>query len=345
MTNTAFDLDPRTLLSELLDEQFSQDSLQQLLGEAGTNVPWATWESSLYGPLAEFLQRPGKEFRGRLVDAGWRIGGGRGHAPDELVAIVEVLHAGSLVVDDIEDGSAYRRGGPALHVTVGVPKALNMGCWLYFWPDALLQKLALHPTTELGLRRAIARTLLRAHQGQALDLSVKVHDLAQRDVLGVVSGITQLKTGALMQLAAELGVIAARGRPELVSATGRFGRELGVGLQMADDWGGIVSEARCHKGHEDSLLARATWPWAWLAESLDEVSYAKLAVLGREVERRDSHPELLAERLRELLDDAARAQIRGQLRGALADLSRLLDGSSVLNDLEGEIETLEKSYG
>lgn len=346
MTNTALDLsDSPTLLSALLDEQFSTDGLAELVGPDEPSVPWEVWESALYGPLATLLRRPGKEFRARLVEAGHRLGGGRGEAPGELLAIVEALHAGSLVIDDIEDGSAYRRGAPALHVTIGMPKALNVGSWLYFWPYQLLERLALHPNTELALRRAISRTQLRAHQGQALDLSARAAELPQRELPAVVRVITSLKTGALMQLGAQLGVIAAGGRAEQIAAVARFGRELGVGLQMADDWGGLASESRCHKGHEDLLHSRATWPWAWLAESADELSYAKLAHLAREVARRDTHPEVLAERLREKLGDTPRERIRRQLRGALDDLARVAPKSAVLSELKRAIDALEVSYG
>jgi hypothetical protein len=54
--------------------------------------------------------------------------------------VVEFIHAGSLVVEDIEDGSRIRRGRVALHVRYGMPVALNAGNWLYFWPFELLKK-------------------------------------------------------------------------------------------------------------------------------------------------------------------------------------------------------------
>jgi geranylgeranyl pyrophosphate synthase len=345
MTNSAFVLDPRTPLAELLDEQFEAPALDQLLGLDGESVPWSAWEDSLYGPLADFLSRPGKEFRARLVNIAWRLGGKRTPAPRELPLIVEALHAGSLIVDDIEDESAYRRGAPALHTTHGVPTALNAGCWLYFWPHALVDRLGLHPTVELEIRRLLSQTLLRAHQGQALDLSVCVHDLAPKDVGSVVAATTRLKTGALMQLAAQIGAVAAGARPEVSTALGRFGRELGVGLQMADDLGGLVSEKRCHKGHEDLIHARPTWPWAWLSRSLDSVGYARLVAFGREVSRRELHPELLAEELRARLEKPGRERVRQHLFVTLANLRGVAGDAPAFAEIEREIEDLEASYG
>lgn len=195
------------------------------------------------------------------------------------------------------------------------------------------------------MRRLVDRTLLRAHQGQALDLSTRVYDLAQRDVPSVVHVTTRLKTGALMQLAAGIGAVAAGGRSEVASAIGVFGRELGVALQMLDDFGGIVSESRCHKGHEDLLGGRPTWPWAWVASELSPMSYAKLAVLAREVARRDTHPEYLAEQLRELIGVSGRHAVSEHLRGAFETLKRAVGDSAVLADIRAEIQLLEESYG
>ena len=120
-----------------LDDMFTPRGLEQLLDLRSGSVPASLWENALHRPLAEFLARPSKEFRARLVQWGYVLGGGVGIAPVELALSVEALHAGSLVVDDIQDGSQERRGAPALHLQHGVARALNAGNWLYFWPCLL----------------------------------------------------------------------------------------------------------------------------------------------------------------------------------------------------------------
>ncbi len=343
MSQAALDLSKRTLLSELLDEHFNSEDLQRTVGAEAKDVPWECWSESLYGPLADFLSRPGKEFRSRLVAAAYELGGGR-DMPPEVPAIVESLHAGSLIIDDIEDESAYRRGAPALHVVHGTARALNAGSFLYFWPHELLGRMQLHPAQELSMRRIIDRTLFAAHHGQALDLSVRVTELAQRDVFAVTRTTTALKTGALGRMALELGAVAAGANAEIARAAAQFGHALGVGLQMADDWGGIVSEARCHKGHEDLIFARPTWPWAWLSQELDELSYAKLAQMGRKVSQRDRHPEYLAEELRARLGDHAPGHIHSTLLGAHSSLEKVTGRSHVTTHLKAQLEILEASY-
>jgi geranylgeranyl pyrophosphate synthase len=345
MTNTALNIVRPPRLLELLGEDFSGAELDRVLGLNGERVPWEVWDEALYAPLADFLSRPGKEFRARLVGVAWELAGMRGAPPAELGLVVEVLHAGSLIVDDIEDDSTYRRGELALHKRWGLPRALNAGCWLYFWPDALLERMQLAPSIELAVRRLISRTLLRAHQGQAIDLSTRVFDLAQSEVASVVNVATRLKTGALMQLAASLGAVAAGGPPRTVSELGRFGEGLGVALQMLDDLGGIVSESRCHKGHEDLITGRITWPFAWAAAELDPLAYAQLQLRARKVEKRELHPEVLARTLRELVEKPGRRAITEHLARCFASLENTFGHVPVLADVKAEIELLGRSYG
>ena len=104
---------------------------------------------ALLGPIEELTSIRGKRIRGQLVTFSYRLL--CGDLPDTALAekrcrlaaeAVEFIHAGSLIVDDIEDGSPVRRGRPALHLRHGMPVALNAGNWLYFWPFDLFKELA-----------------------------------------------------------------------------------------------------------------------------------------------------------------------------------------------------------
>ncbi len=337
---------PSSPLVELIRHEFTDARLSAALDLGEERVPERVWTDSLLGPLLELLERPGKEFRSRLVEVAYQVAseGNGPPMPVQLPLIVEVLHAGSLIVDDIEDDSKLRRGKPALHLVVGVPLALNAGNWLYFAPHSLLEQLALPPAIELALRRSIDRGVLRCHYGQALDLGARLGTLAQRDVHDLVSVSTRLKTGSLLELAAELGGAAAGARPELLKALSAFGRSYGVALQMLDDVSGLFEERRAHKGHEDLLHGRPSWPWAWLAQRLDEVSYSRLQHRAREVERRDLHPEALARAMRRELGGAPYRVIHERLSQALERLAQHVTDQHALAPLAEEIERLENAY-
>ena len=91
----------------------------------------------------------GKRFRAALVQWAYEFAGGTGRGPEPVIDAVEMLHAGSLVIDDFEDGSWTRRGQPALHRVIGSARAVNAGNWMYF--RAL--ELPAWPTTTRGVRQ------------------------------------------------------------------------------------------------------------------------------------------------------------------------------------------------
>lgn len=337
-------------LLELLELQFSPRALEAMLGRTGVDAERALWRTSLYGPVRDFLSRPGKALRASLVATSYRMAGGRGECPAELGLIVEVLHAGSLIVDDIEDGSLERRGAPALHCQIGLPLALNAGNWLYFWACALVEQLELGPHAELGVHRWLSRTMLSCHYGQALDLEVRVGEVARERVGSLVDSATRLKTGCLMQLAAALGAIAAGAQREHVSALAQFGLDLGVSLQMLDDLSGLTSERRLHKGLEDLREGRPTWPWAWLAESPGERAFAELQARSRELTlaseaEASGRAEELAARLKDALCGAGPVHIREHGRAALARLGSRLNAALALTQAAALLRELEQAYG
>lgn len=334
-----------TPLSRLIQAEFAEERLHATLDLRSERVPHRLWHAALEGPLLELLSRPGKEFRSRLVEVAYQASCVDDAAmPEQLPLLVEILHAGSLIIDDIEDGSTHRRGKPALHLMVGVPLALNAGNWLYFLPHSVLERLALPAEAELEVRRVLDLGVLRCHYGQALDLSTRLSSLAQREVPEVVSLSSRLKTGSLLELAAELGSAAAGAPPALRAELGEFGRNYGIALQMLDDASGLFEERRAHKGHEDLVNGRPTWPWAWLARRLDEVSYSRLQHRAREVERRDLHPEVLAKALRKALGDSPYRAIHAHLSQAFERLERHVGERRLLDPLAEEIERLEHAY-
>jgi len=337
------DAAPSTIAA--LDRALASGGASELDGA----VPATVWRNALAGPAAEFLSRPGKGLRASIVRAGWQLGGGAADAmPDRLPLVIEILHAGSLIVDDIEDGSEERRGGPALHRLFGVPLAINTGSWMYFWALAELAELGLSPAAELDAHRAAARTLVRCHQGQALDLATRVWDLGPESIGAVVAATTRLKTGALCMLAAELGAIAAGAPPATVGAVRRFAGAMGTGLQMLDDLGSLTSTARRAKGREDLEGGRPTWPWAWLAE-VQPFAWARCAALARTVAGGSADHDQRIEELSAMLVDGvgaiARPRVRLTLDSALAELVSAVGASSITEELATELSRMEASYG
>jgi geranylgeranyl pyrophosphate synthase len=319
-------------------------TLVRSIHPAPPGVPQSLWDAALAAPAAEFLSRPGKRFRGRLVELSWQLAGGRGVLPPELPLVVELLHAGSLVVDDIEDDSVQRRGRPALHRQIGLPLALNTGNWFYFWPLSLIARMGFPCRVERELHRRALDAIRRCHEGQALDLAARVGDLHPSDIPAVARTISGWKTGSLMALAAELGAVAAEAEPGVTSALATFGERLGVGLQMQNDLSELTGTAGPLKHPEDLLHGRVTWPWAWAAERLPAARFDALQMRGAKLAAGSGDAAALAGDLLAALGPDLACPVREWLANAFADLAAAVPAGPVLDELRAEVRRLEERY-
>jgi geranylgeranyl diphosphate synthase, type II len=180
----------------------------------------------------------GKRLRGLLLLAAYRAAGGRDDATP-LAAVVEVVHAYSLIHDDLPcmDDEDVRRGRPTVHVTFGVAAATAAG--LAMVPLAVI--CAADAAHQLRLPEAvtarIVRELMQASGaggmigGQFLDLEGEGKLIA----LGQLEQVHLAKTGALIAASARIGGVAGGATPAGEAALDRFGTALGLAFQIADD--------------------------------------------------------------------------------------------------------------
>jgi geranylgeranyl pyrophosphate synthase len=203
-------------------------------------LPAPCRESAAHG-----VKAGGKRLRPILCSASFvACGGAEAHpgraAPvADLGAAVEVVHAYSLMHDDLPcmDDAELRRGLPTPHVLFGEAAATWAGVFLI--PAAALW--AWDATGRAGLsteaRREALRLLARAAGmdgmvgGQALDL------LAERRALDreALDGLHGMKTGALLTAPLLLGALAAGAGVEAREALERYGRAIGLAFQITDD--------------------------------------------------------------------------------------------------------------
>lgn len=327
-----------------------------------TSVTSELWDQALGRPLAEFLSRPGKSIRANVVSCTWNLAFVRtksvldsayreqASVPASLPFLIELIHAGSLIIDDIQDGSTHRRGVPALHERFGLPISLNAGNSLYFHALTMVERLGLPGERELALYRAVTRAMLSCHQGQALDLAVQISSLRQAQIGPLVRSISDRKTGGLMALATTVGPIAQGAPASLVEPLARFGASLGRGLQMLNDLADLTgrNQGEPDKRFEDLAQGRATWPWAWLAEETEGSSFralqeqAKLA--SRSADPNARTVRALGVEMIERLGPAPERRATCHLARALDTLRGELGGDDDLSPLAAEIARLEAGY-
>jgi geranylgeranyl pyrophosphate synthase len=294
---------------------------------------------ALLSPLKDLTSNHGKRIRGQLVHLACRLVT-QGNPSSVIAAkqyrtcaeVVELIHAGSLIVDDIEDGSRMRRGKPALHIRYGLPIALNAGNWLYFWAFELIKAMELPRETALSVYEYYHQALLRAHFGQALDLGSRVDRLLQSCVAEVCRASMALKTGALMGFAMVLGVAIGGATQETILALDDFGRELGVALQMFDDLGNILGIREPSKRYEDLTLYRPSWAWACAAKTSSPNGYQQFVSA---VNKLPDDCDLEAWISEHNLSQTMRASARKQLESAYKDLRAGLESQHARWSLRG----------
>lgn len=210
------------------------------------------------------LTGEGKRLRGLLLMASYDALHGRGDASG-LAAAVEVVHAYSLVHDDLPcmDNDNMRRGRPTTHRAFDVATATVAGVTMV--PLAVDQTLL--AARRLGLEGATAKRLvgilMRASGacgmvgGQLMDLEGEGHALS----IGDLEVVHRAKTGALIAAAFTMGGIAAGGDDSAVSALSSAGSALGLAFQIADDVLDATesSEALGKTAGRDAALLKSTY--------------------------------------------------------------------------------------
>lgn len=308
--------------------------------EDRTQVVERYLRSSLKTPSNDLLSRQGKKIRSEIIQLSYTAGGGVGNAPQALTDFIELLHAGSLVIDDIQDNATSRRGEQALHVRYGIPIAINTANWMYFEAFEKLNQIPLTANKNLVLLRQTLAVVKRCHEGQALDLSLRFDQLDQQIALSIVEEISMWKTGALTGLAAWLGAFVAGCDPIMCQRIESFGRELGVGLQMQNDFVELQKTAYCKSESQDLENFRVTWPWAWLSISLSTDEYQQMIQLAKA----QSQQTILAKQIAEQIEMMAVSEISQRLEDSANKVLDLLPSSQSRQRLNRLIETLELRY-
>lgn len=283
-------------------------------------------DDALHGPVGEFVAARGKRIRSAMVHLSYSISGGRDDVPTEISQAIEWLHAGSLVIDDVQDGSTQRRGRPTMHRQIGVPLSINAGNFMYFRALEFVTESSLPADVGCRATSELIRVGRVCHEGQAIDLAAQVDQISPTDWADVAETISLQKTGALVELAMRLGAIAASAGQPLLDELGRFGCEVGVALQMRNDLDEIaaVVDEVCSASEltrvDDLNNRRITWPWAWLSMQYEPADCERLAARLRQAVQHGNDAELgrvaseLWGRVRELGEREIRRRIEGPVR-------------------------------
>lgn len=179
----------------------------------------------------------GKRMRGFLVMEVAALFAVARTSAARVAASVEMLHAYSLVHDDLPsmDNDDLRRGQPSTHRQFDEATAILAGDALQARAFELLADAETHSDPlarcELVSALGLASGARGMAGGQMIDMATEGKALTEAEV----TRLQALKTGRLIQYSAEAGAILGRAAPPLRAHVAAYGRDLGAAFQIADD--------------------------------------------------------------------------------------------------------------
>ncbi len=225
-------------IEKYIPRKFQKSSILFKVCPPEYTVNLETINRAISEPIWEFLDRGGKRWRPALFLI---ILEAFGKNPNDLIdfaIIPEVIHNGTLMVDDVEDSSEMRRGKPSTYRIFGIDIAINAGNSMYFLPLLPLIKYRnVIPSTRLAqMFQIYVQEMMNLSIGQAMDIAwhrslAKADDIVEKDYLQMCA----YKTGTLARMAAKMAAVLADADIELTEKIGHFAENIGIAFQMQDD--------------------------------------------------------------------------------------------------------------
>ena len=220
-------LEQRSLIYREYIENYLKNFLEQFREEP---------QKKLYDAMAYSLLAGGKRLRPILAFDFCRMCGENWENAAPFAAAIEMIHTYSLIRDDLPcmDNDDLRRGRPTNHKVFGEGIAVLAGDALLTDAFMVASNADLPDPKQMGFAISVL-----AHNagslgmvgGQILDIMSEEREISEEEILNIQSR----KTGALINSACVLGVIAGGGSEKQIEAAARFAGCLGLAFQIRDD--------------------------------------------------------------------------------------------------------------
>ena len=223
-------------IQKYLPRKITREYLQDFLVGKKDGYNYEVLNKTIAQPIWDFIDRGGKRWRPLLyllvLDA---LGGNAKKAKDFLI-IPELIHNGTLIVDDIEDESELRRGKKCLHHLFGLDVAINAGNLAYFLPLKLffLKKQQFSAKIWQKAYEVYIQEMINVSVGQAIDIGWHRGLVLPRNAQEYYE-MTRQKTGAMVRLSVKLAAIFAGAGEKTIQKLSEVSEKIGVAFQIQDD--------------------------------------------------------------------------------------------------------------
>ncbi|KAL8978947.1 MAG: hypothetical protein Q9177_006265 [Variospora cf. flavescens] len=304
-------------------------------------------------PFDYLMARPGKNFR-RQVLAAFNVWLQVDEVAFNIIdRVVEMLHNASLLsvasaasmapseplinftdigrIDDIQDGSKFRRGFPSAHVVFGIAQTINSANYVYF----IAQNHLLGLNSAVQAIQIFNEELINLHRGQGMELFWRDTRTvpSEEDYYQMISN----KTGGLFRLAARLLQSASSTTHDTIP----LADTIGLIFQIRDDYQNLSStEMAADKGYcEDLTEGKFSFPVVHALRSSSSCNNELLQILNMHTEDNGlkAHAVWYMQTVTHSFD-YTRYTLRNLHEQAQVDIKRIKAGNDLINRVIGALE-------
>jgi geranylgeranyl pyrophosphate synthase len=226
------------IIEKWIPKNYDENSMKFIFGNPRYKYNIDCANKSFAEPIWEFLGRGGKRWRPTLFLLTVEALGGDKNKVFDFVVIPEIIHNGTLLVDDIEDRSELRRGKPCTYILYGIDVAVNTGNAMYYLPLLPLIKSRDKFDSKVLVKvyETYVREMMNLSLGQAMDISwhngmCNANSLSEEEYLQMCA----FKTGTLARMSAKIASILSNATDEQIENLGAYAETVGVAFQIQDD--------------------------------------------------------------------------------------------------------------
>ena len=217
---------------DILEIMIQETHIESALKELFENLKFTPEPAGLYDPLRYMIEIGGKRIRPRLCLTTYSLF--KDSLCEEILApasALEVFHSFTLIHDDIMDKADVRRGVPTVYRKWDENTAILSGDVMSIESYKMIAKAPAHVLPQA--LELFSKTAAEVCEGQQYDMDFEEMDfVSMEDYLKMIG----LKTAVLIACAAKLGGIIAEAPAESCELLYRYGYDLGLAFQVADDW-------------------------------------------------------------------------------------------------------------
>ena len=313
--------------------------IEEALKELFANLKFTAEPAGLYDPLRYMMEIGGKRIRPRLCLTAYSLF--KDQFSEEILgpaSALEVFHSFTLIHDDIMDKADVRRGVPTVYRKWDENTAILSGDVMSIESYKLIAKAPASVLPEaLGL---FSKTAAEVCEGQQYDMDFEnMTEVPMEDYIRMIG----LKTAVLIACSAKMGAIIGGATPQQSELLYKFGYDLGLAFQVADDWLDTFGDPKVFGKAigGDILNNKKTW---LMIKALDKASQTEKDALYKAMDMPVGTDEQKAEKIAAVIGIYEALGIKEEAKQEIVNLHEQAMGYVAQLGIEKEAVELLRNY-